>query len=46
MLPKGKFLHDLILGQACGFSLHGIDATRSLVLDEGQSKRATAVLVP
>ena len=43
---KRKLLHDLILGQACGFGLHGIHATRSLVLDEGQSKRATAILVP
>lgn len=39
-------LHDLILRQACGLGLHSIQATRSLVLDEGQSKWAPAVLVP
>jgi hypothetical protein len=41
-----NLLHDLILRQACGLGLHGIQATGSLVLDEGQSKWASAVLVP
>jgi hypothetical protein len=37
-------LHDLILCQACGLGFHRIIA-RGLVLDEGQSKWATTVLV-
>lgn len=42
---KENLLHDLILGQACGFSLHGIHAAGSLILDEGQPKWAATVLV-
>ena len=38
-------LHDLILSQASCLGLHRITAARSLILDEGQAKRTTPVLV-
>lgn len=38
-------LHDLVLRQAGGVGVHNVSASRSLVLDKAQAKRAATVLV-